>query len=69
MKRLRRGTFNIVAGLSLLLLVATVVLWVRSYTVHDAWDYVGSGRLLCFRASRGKVARHETGTRLVLANI
>ena len=35
MRRLARWTFNALVGLSLLLFVATVVMWVRSYFVHD----------------------------------
>src|SRR5260370_42248919 len=41
-RRLRRIIFNVLALLSLLLCIATVVLWVRSYWRHDsAWRESG----------------------------
>jgi hypothetical protein len=43
MKRLRRGLFNLVAGLSALLCVATLSIWVRSYSIHDMWAWTHSG--------------------------
>ena len=44
---LRRRLFNLVAAVSLVLCVATVALWVRSYWRSDLikgsrWDYNGS---------------------------
>jgi hypothetical protein len=40
MRRLRRVILNAITVLSLLLCVATVVLWVRSYFVSDRWHLV-----------------------------
>ena len=36
--RLRSRRFNVAAAVSLLLLVATVVMWVRSYHVEEYWS-------------------------------
>jgi hypothetical protein len=39
----RRRVFTILSALSLLLSVATVVLWARSYWIHDMWSWSHSG--------------------------
>jgi hypothetical protein len=41
----KRRLFNFAAALSMLLCVATVVLWVRSYRVHDAVAWAEAGAL------------------------
>lgn len=49
-----RRAFGICAALSLLLLIATVVLWIRSYWVADSleWDDVDS--YIAVTSSRGR---------------
>src|SRR6476646_646214 len=48
-----RALFNIAAALSLLLSIATVTLWVRSYWVADRLDYVAPGRWFWSQSIRG----------------
>lgn len=45
---MKRWIFNIVAGLSLLLCIAAAMVWSRSYSVGDLWQWSdpGAGRLL-----------------------
>jgi hypothetical protein len=43
MRRLLRWAFNWLAAVSLVLLVATCLVWVRSYTESDSWNWEGSG--------------------------
>jgi len=41
----RRRLFNILAAVSLVMCVATAVLWVRSYFVGDQWRWIGDRQL------------------------
>ena len=62
----RRRLFTIVAALSLLLCLATVVLWVRSYWVGDSWFVYdpSAGEEHRLSSARGVVsfARSTAGT-------
>jgi hypothetical protein len=59
---IRRPLFNIASTVSLLLCVATVVLWVRSYHHHDcAWKFVGQNRNLFSSAIRVVVMNERPG--------
>jgi hypothetical protein len=74
-KRLGRWAFNIIAGVSLVLCAAMVVLWVRSYWVNDSFTRASSdgGRhavasspghlvLMRQRLARGSSSRINTPT-------
>jgi hypothetical protein len=70
MKRLRRIIFNGLTVLSLLLCMATVVLWVRSHGIADAISREDAAGSMLFGTTRGKcevvligalVGRHGTG--------
>jgi hypothetical protein len=56
MRRLCRGLFNGLTVLSLLLCVATVVLWARSYGLSDQVDWRGAGGWRALRTAKGRVA-------------
>jgi len=71
MKRLLRWMFNFAAAVSALLLVATCVLWVRSYWDGDVgreeWEEVTPTRRMCVFSEPGRfggeIETAETGTR------
>lgn len=50
-----RRVFSIASGLSLLLCLATVVLWARSYWVADSWDWDIAGTRVSVGSVRGVV--------------
>jgi hypothetical protein len=54
---MRRRLFSILSALSLLLCVAVVVLWVRSYIMPDAVAWTGAGRLIewSIHSKRGRI--------------
>lgn len=53
MRDMMRWVFNIFALLSFLLCVATVVLWVRSYSWRDLYGYEGFDYEVCFVSTEG----------------
>ena len=54
MKRPLRITFNALALLSLILCIATLVFWVRSYIHAETLTWFGQGRELSLRSDRGR---------------
>jgi len=47
--------FNLLTALSLVLLVATAVMWVRSYWISDSWEWVSHYRTRFIAISGGRV--------------
>src|SRR5687767_7307809 len=60
-----RRLFTLLSALSLLMCVAVVVLWVRSYRIEEAICYgsSASGRCYLLMSDRGQVALEVTETR------
>jgi hypothetical protein len=56
LKRLRRIIFNGLTVVSLLLCIATVVLWVRSYWATDGFAYARNQNISIGRSVRGKLS-------------
>jgi hypothetical protein len=54
-RRLLRWALNGAAALSLLLFVVTCVLWVRSYSVADAWGWARDKRTVQVGVARGRL--------------
>jgi hypothetical protein len=53
-KRPLRITFNLLSTLSLLLCIASIVLWVRSYIHGENLDWFGQGQESCLMSNRGR---------------
>ncbi len=77
MKRLRRIMFNALTVISLLLFVATVVLWVRSYwamdwyryDVESSWDGQRGRRVAIFESNRGIVGADLRWTHILVCGV
>lgn len=49
-----RGAWTFLAAASLLLCIASIVMWARSYFVAERWNWLGEGRELSMASSGGR---------------
>jgi hypothetical protein len=56
-RHLLRRLFTLAAAISLLLCIATIVLWLRSYSTYDRWTRISKAEVTCQLSSEsGRIA-------------